>query len=311
MPATPSTLRQFRLLSLVALLGAACGTAAPPRGPSPVTFTDTVVIVELRTGQRLSSADLTARMARADIVLLGEQHDNAAIHRARAALLRAQPAGHVSAVFEHFARSAAPMARPADGEAKEVWLDLNGFDRKGWQWPLHAALVDAAIDRAAEMRGTNLSREALRDVVRKGASAAPSELRRLTDAAPIDSVSRAILDADLVAGHCGQLPAAMVPGMRDAQVARDAAMAEALLAGRSAGQPWLLAGNGHVRADIAVPRLLRVAAPDARLLVVGFVESGAGNAVPTLPSPAMYDIAVFVPAATRADPCAGMKLPAR
>ncbi len=301
-----------RLVALVTVLVAACGGAtAGTTTPAPVVFADTTVIVDLRTGTRIPSAELMRRMASADIVLLGEQHDNAAIHRARAALLRAQPAKRVSAVFEHFARTAAPIVRPADGVAKEAWLDQNGFDRKGWQWPLHAALVDAALDNAAELRGTNLSREALRDVVRKGGGAAPAELRLLTDAAPMDSAARAVLDADLVAGHCGQLPAAMVPGMRDAQVARDAAMAEALLAGRSGGQPWLLAGNGHVRADIAVPRLLRVAVPSAKLLVVGFVELGAGNTLPSLPSRALYDIAVFVPAASRTDPCANMKAPAR
>ena len=312
MPSNVSTPLRAVALALVAFLGAACGTATPqPSTPSPVILADSTVIVDLRTGARIAPAELARRMAAADIVLLGEQHDNAAMHRSRASLLRAQAPRRVSAVFEHFARSATPIAPPAAGEAKDAWLDRNGFDRKGWQWPLHAALVDAALDNAAELRGTNLSREALRDVVRKGGGAAPAELRRLTEAAPMDSGARAILDADLVAGHCGQLPAAMVPGMRDAQVARDAAMAEALLAGRSGGQPWLLAGNGHVRADIAVPRLLRVAVPTAKLLVVGFVELGAGSVLPALPPSTMYDIAVFVPAATRPDPCAGMKAPAR
>ena len=172
MPTLRSMASTLLLVAQIASVACGGGTTAGS-SPTPVAFADTTVIVDLATGARLSPAALQARIAAADIVLLGEQHDNAAIHRARGALLRAHGTRPVAAVFEHFARSATPIARPAEGDSREAWLDKHGFDRTGWRWPLHAALVDAALESATELRGTNLSREALRDVVRKGAAAAP------------------------------------------------------------------------------------------------------------------------------------------
>lgn len=297
--------RPAGLAASLAVFLAACAPHGP--APAPAVVPASVQVYDVASGASLTAAQLQRRLQAADAVLLGELHDNPEHHRTRAALLQAAPTA--VPVFEHFARAAAPLPRPSAGETREAWLDRTGFDREGWNWPLHAPLVDAAIAGPRPMHGTNLSREAVRDVVRKGAAAAPPALAALVAAAPLDSAARAGLDADLVAGHCGQLPASMIPGMRDAQVVRDAAMAEAMLAARREGQPWLLAGNGHVRRDLAVPRLLAVAAPRWRVTAVGFVERGADGGVPAPQTFAgRYDLIVVTGApAARPDPCAGLR----
>jgi uncharacterized iron-regulated protein len=283
------------------LVAVACRAPAPP----PV-LGDGVRVMDATTGAPLTADALTSRLAGADVVLLGELHDNPAHHRVRGALVASAAGRRASYVFEHFTRSAAPIARPADAEAREAWLDRTGFDRTGWAWPVHAPLVDAALATGRPMRGSNLSREALREVVRRGAAAGPTDVQPLLAAAPMSDTLRRGLEAELVAGHCGALPASMLPGMRDAQVVRDAAMAQALVAARPDGPAWLLAGNGHVRMDWAVPRLLRAAHPDWRLLSVGFLETGADGGLPAATEwRGRYDIVVITPpVAGRPDPCA-------
>jgi hypothetical protein len=83
--------------------------------------------------------------------------------------------------------------------------------------------------------------------------------------------------------------------MARAQFARDAVMA-GMLREHASGGAVLLAGNGHVRRDLGVPRWLGGVAP-GRLLSVGFVETGQ----PALAG--RYDALVFAAPATRDDPC--------
>jgi uncharacterized iron-regulated protein len=140
----------------------------------------------------------------------------------------------------------------------------------------------------------------------KGLSVAPASLQGLLKQSPLDSVAQAAIDKELLDGHCGKLPANMYPGMRAAQQVRDAAMTQALLLAGASGPAWLIAGNGHVRADMGVPRLLKNAAPGKKMLVVGFLERDTLGVMPTAAERSVYDLVVVTPATVRDDPCAGM-----
>jgi len=85
----------------------------------------------------------------------------------------------------------------------------------------------------------------------------------------------------------------MLPGMLSAQAARDAVMAQTLRPYASRGAV-LIAGNGHVRRDIGVPRWLWDAGNNS-VLSVGYIETD---------SPATgFDAVVRVPPRQRDDPC--------
>jgi uncharacterized iron-regulated protein len=289
------------------LLLAACG--GPARAPlAPVRFAlpDSTFILDGPTGSPVSTPDLLRQVGAADLVLLGEVHDNAVDHALRGALLTAFADRHPAVVFEQFARADGPIAVPAAGDSMEHWLDAHGFDRTGWKWPIHRPVVDAAIAHARSLWGSGLSRETLRSVVRDTGASAPADLRQLMDQAPLDSTARAVLDRELIEGHCGRLPAALIPGMRAAQVVRDASMALGLVQAGTGGPAWLIAGNGHVRRDVAVPRLLRTAAPGSRVLAVGLLEREADGALPDVAERRMYDLVIVTPRAVREDPCRGL-----
>ena len=289
------------LVLVSVLVGAACSTATIP----PALGT------HITTGQGgpLSREQALAALRRADHVLLGEVHDNPIHHRERAALLAALADQRPTVVFEQFARSAdAALATPVGGDL-EAWVARAGFDRQGWAWPLHRPLVEAALAGKLRLRGGNLQRDEARQIARQGAAAAPPDLAAAL-AQPLPAAAAEALDRGLLDGHCGQLPAAALPRMRDAQAARDAAMADALLraAADSATPTVLIAGNGHVRRDHGVPLWLARREPAAKVVSVGFLEAGADGGVPTSAERTVYDIVWVTPRQPRPDPCAGFSL---
>lgn len=289
------------------LLLAACHPAPAPLSPVVFALPDSTALVDGPTGEPVATAELLRRLGSADLVLLGEVHDNPTAHAVRASLLRSFGARRPAVVFEQFAAAEQPIAPPAAGESLTVWLDRTGFDRRGWRWPLHEPVVTAALAVSRGIWGSNVSREALRSVVTGGAAAAPEPLRRLMERAPLDSVAQAALDTDLVEGHCGELPAAMLPGRRAAQEVRDAAMTRALLLAAEGGPAWLIAGNGHVRSDIAVPRIMARVAPEKRMLVVGLLERQRDGSPPEAAERQRYDLVVVTPRTDRPDPCAALR----
>ncbi len=232
-------------------------------------------------------------------VLLGEVHDNADGQKRRLlALSSALAAGWRPAIaMEQFDRERQPdidrARRERPGDAAYVVAQAGG---KGWQWELYTPVVALALQYDLPLVAANLSRADAGRIVRGGLDGVfePAERQRLGLAAPLpaDVVSEqtAVLDR----GHCGNFPKAMLPGMLDAQAARDAVMAAAMRAYADRGAV-LIAGNGHVRRDVGAPRWL--AAEPGKIYSVGYLEqAGAGEV-------GEYDRVVLVPARKRPDPC--------
>src|SRR5512140_899143 len=99
------------------MLLAACHPAPGPLSPAAFALPDSTALVDGPTGAPVAVADLLRRVGSADFVLLGEVHDNPFAMAARGSLLRTFAARHPAVVFEQFAASEAPIARPAAGES--------------------------------------------------------------------------------------------------------------------------------------------------------------------------------------------------
>nr|WP_256503760.1 ChaN family lipoprotein [Cupriavidus sp. WGtm5] len=261
------------LAAAVAVLSAGC--AAP--GPAP--------------------SALSAAFAGKSYVLLGEVHDNAAGQQQRLeALTRAIEQGWRPAIaMEQFDRERqADIDRARRERPRDADYLIAQAGGGAWQWPLYQPVVALALQYDLPLVAANLSRADAAKIVRGGLdrlfSADERQQLGLTGALPPDLVAAqtAVLDR----GHCGNFPKAMLPGMLAAQAARDAVMAQALrpYAGRGA---VLIAGNGHVRRDVGVPRWLGGDAGQA--LSIGYVENA--------PEEGKFDRAVVVPAVERKDPC--------
>ncbi|MBM3117907.1 ChaN family lipoprotein [Jeongeupia naejangsanensis] len=245
------------------------------------------------------SSTVTIPFADKRVVLLGEVHDNAAGHEARfAALKAAVDAGWRPVIaMEQFDRE-----RQADLDAARKGGDADAVikaaapAKSSWNWTFYKPVIALALQYDLPLIAANVSRADAGKVVRGGYAAAfdPAALKAARlDAAPAADIV-AGQQHEVEVGHCGKLPQAMVPGMAQAQIARDAFMAQVLRDNAQRGVV-LIAGNGHVRADIGVPRWL-AGVPASQVLSVGYLESDKDAKA--------FDKVVTIPAEKRPDPCA-------
>lgn len=246
-------------------------------------------------------------VADARFVLLGEVHDNPRHHALRAQWLQVLLADGrpTRVVFEQLdaTRDAALReARAATPTDSNAIARAGGLDAKAWRWPLHQPLFDAALAGHAELAGGNLPRDNIRAVVREGPTAIPTNLRPLLDAPGWTAEQQRDTEADIAQGHCGALPPAQIAPMALAQRARDASMAQAMLAAPAGSRVVLIAGNGHVRRDRGVPHYLRAAGvPDSAIVAVALVEEGDEASV------GAYDQLKRTAREPRPDPCEAFK----
>ena len=242
---------------------------------------------------------LMAALRSRPLVLLGEVHDNAAQHALRAQALRAVLEGGArpALLMEQFDREQQgnidrALARP--GVSVDEVIAAGAPDAaamQGWDWALYRPYLALALEHRLPIVAANVSRADTRRVVQNGLPALG-----FIAAIPADidtAQARAIVDS-----HCGMLDAAQAQRMVGAQVARDQFMARMLEANVAQGA-LLLAGNGHVRTDIGVPRWLNPATR-ARSVAIGLLEPGDASA------PA-FDLAITTAPQLRPDPCEGMK----
>jgi len=298
-PAAPARRRHLGRLAVLgaAALFSAC-TAWRPRPASERRLA-------LPDGPALCDADWLDTLRHADFVLLGEHHDNARHHRLRGELIARIGRGG-AVVAEHLERGRRLTPPASDSTADLLGaLQAAGFDPRGWLWPLHEGLFALLVAAGVLVQGGNLPRELARRIAREGDAALPADLAELLRAAPLAPTAQARLDEELLSSHCGQLPVSRLPAMRAAQRARDAALAQALLAAADAAPArpvWLVAGNAHVRRDYGVGQLLAVLHPRARVLSIALLDEDERGA--DLPTTEAYTHAWITAAPDRrAPPC--------
>lgn len=243
------------------------------------------------------SPDDTARMRAAEVVILGEIHDNADHHAGQGA--RMEEIGPKAVVFEMLTPEMAARVNEWDGRDLEALGAEIGWEERGWPPIFIYAPVFEAIGEAAVI-GAAAPREDVRRAFSEGAAAVfgPGAVRfGLNDDLPAaQQEARAEMQ---FAAHCKAMPMVMMGGMVEAQRLRDAQFADAALrALESYGAPVVvITGNGHARKDWGMPVMLAQAAPEVSVFTVGFVEA------PNAPEDARFDVTVVTEPAPRGDPC--------
>jgi uncharacterized iron-regulated protein len=268
----------------------------------------------------VTSEDVVARLTGARYVLLGERHDHPDHHRVQTALVRALLAAgrRPAVVFEMFtaddtaaiARHLAAAPRDAAGLAAAV-----DWARSGWpDWAYYEPIAQAALDAGLPIVAGNLAPSTARALARGNRGALPDGLAaRYALDQPLPDGGQAALTSEIYEAHCGHIPADRMDGMVLAQRARDAALADAMLAVPRDGAV-LIAGAGHVRTDRGVPTYLRARAPDASIAALTPLEVRDGWTRPEDYATAdggrlPYDWVWFTPrmADGGADPCASFR----
>ncbi|HEY6004506.1 MAG TPA: ChaN family lipoprotein [Anaeromyxobacter sp.] len=318
-----------RALPLLALLAAAvaCASRVDPRLVAQPIASRTWVstlhrdhplvgkIWDPRAGRFTDEAALAAAVAGADVVLLGEMHDNVDHHVLQARLVRAvlvsgrRPAlAFEMLTSDQQATVDAALARaPRDPDA---FAKAVAWDESGWpEFEMYRPIFQAGLEAGVAVIAANLPRKAVREVVSKGAEALDAPLRaRLAKDEPLPAPLVESLRAEMRESHCGELPESLIDPLILAQRARDAEMA-ARVEGAGGRGAILIAGRGHVRTDRGVPAYVRRDAPGRKIVSVAFfeVEPGQREAAaynePGESGPLPFDYAVFTPGQEREDPC--------
>lgn len=243
----------------------------------------------------LSPWPLAAGSFDADIVVLGEVHDNPAHHARQAQIV--EMIAPQALVFEMLSADQAdrhvPGADMATLEAAFGWAD-SGWPDFAMYYPIFAAAPDARV------YGAGVPRDAARAVMQsRAAEVFGKDAARFGLTEDLSRREQEAREAMQLAAHCDALPSDMLPMMVDMQRLRDAELARvAIAAFDSTGGPVVvITGNGHARTDWGMPVYLDRAAPGIRVISLGQGEDGT-------PPEGQFDLTeATAPRPDRADPC--------
>ncbi len=240
--------------------------------------------------------DVAGSLEGADIVILGEVHDNAQHHRSQAALIAELSPAAVA--FEMLSPEQAATVN-AMSDRDQALREALAWNESGWpDWSLYQPLFAALGE--TPVYGMALPRADVNRAVSEGAAAVfGPDADRFGLAAPLPAGQQAEREAHQQEAHCNMLPPQMLPGMVEAQRLRDAAFARTSLQAFSetGGPVVVITGSGHARRDWGMPAALHFAAPSVQVASLGQLE-----AIPEAGAP--FDLWLVADPAPREDPCA-------
>ncbi len=237
----------------------------------------------------LAAEEITAQdlktLPPADVVFLGELHDNPFHHENQtAAVTSLNPA---ALVFEMLTpEQAGTVNSMKNADTATLAEALNWADTG---WPDFVMYHPILVATEAPVFGAALPRGKVREAVGVGAAGVfGEEAGRFGLTTPLPDDQRKLREAEQMKAHCNALPAELLPGMVEAQRLRDAAIASAIVTAfeASGGPVVVITGNGHARSDWGVPHNLRLAAPDLSVLVIAQLEQALTPRCLSLPCPA-------------------------
>jgi len=270
-------------------------------------------IYQPEQSQFIDESTLTALVQAADVVLVGETHDNPEHHQRQIDIIkRVFTQGQTGLVALEMVTDTQMefvlKDRPAD--ASGLITSLKKED-DGWEYnKLYKDVFQAIYDSGAMVTSANLNRKTMVSIVMQGDDAIPPTIRSLLDQVALDEENSASLQKEIEMSHCGMMSGKHAGGMIKGQRVRDAYMAKAVVDAKSkADKVLLLAGSGHVRIDRGVPLYIKQLSPNLKVLSLGLAEVVDDHTDPVdytqhwggkkLP----FDYVWFTRAVDRPDPC--------
>ncbi len=287
-------MKRTSLVSALLCALALAGCAARPSAATVEATTQSVQPVQ-------PIADVAARVQALlplDALLLGEQHDapdHQRIHREVIEALAAR--GALAGVVLEMAMQGNSTVGLVGASEDAVRAALK-WDEKAWPWAAYAPAIMAAVHAGVPVMGSNMARAQM------GAAMQQPDLDQRLSGPALKAQQQLIR-----LGHCDLLPESQISPMTRIQIARDVAMANAVVEAHanatnpasSAKTVVLLAGSGHVARALGVPLHLP---PGLRaksvLLVAGGTSEAGGKA-------SDFDVVWAAAPVPAKDYCAGLK----
>ena len=266
-------------------------------------------------------SDAVNAAAEADVVLIGETHDNPDHHKLQAWLIKelSHKGKHPGVVMEMIGADKAEAlasVQVASNPTPDIVGAQLDWGNSGWPaWSMYRPIVEAAMAAGYPILPGDASKTQIRDVGDNGLRAiTEAERDRLALNRPLPARLGTALTEDLKVSHCNQLPDAEVAKMLDVQRFRDSVLADNVLkAVQKDGSAVLIAGDGHVRSDRGVPYYLRARSPNLKIfsILLKEVEPNVENPADALPrdpdgKPAA-NLIWFTARSDRVDPCDALR----
>lgn len=236
----------------------------------------------------LGAKDLT-RLKAADVVIVGEVHDNPAHHVAQ------------TQIVEALAPKALVVEMLGQEDAQVLAADPAGFADRWAEigWPDFQMYLPIFEAHSGPIIGAAVSRELARVTYTDGVAAhfqGDAMAYGLIEALPEDQYEQRI-ELQFQA-HCEAMPRDMLGGMIEVQRLRDATLAAGIVQAMAdtGGPVVVITGNGHARKDWGVPAYLAKVAPELTVISVGQGEDGVLTG-------GGFDLVLDAPTPDRPDPC--------
>lgn len=266
------------------------------------------------TGSRsyVDERALFARINTADVLLLGETHDNPLHHVSQLKLLQAriESGARPALMMEQLnAEDQHALDQALSGSNREEALDRVMDLVRFKDGEPYRELLSYAVKNKLQVIGANVSSKRLQPAIWYGYSSYDeNEIKRLAVERVWNEERQRYLVNHMGGAHCGELREELRLGLSRSQRLRDAMMADSVISSIGRGVVAIV-GRSHARQDIGLPLYLAAHNPSARILSVGFVEVIAGKTHPdeyesSATGEAPHDIIWFTPQAERPDPCA-------
>ncbi len=252
-------------------------------------------------GELTTEAMLIAELAQADYILLGEIHDNIIHHQLQARMIEALIAKQIipTVALEMLDTSEQikiDQFKLSGLAGVDEFNKATGFGDKGWDFEKYKPLLASLLDNNLTLIASNLSRDEARKVSKNGLQSLPATTREVLAHFSLSKDQLDTMSEEIMVSHCNALPEKIIPGMVNAQIARDVTLAASML---SATKPVvLITGAGHARKPFAVPAYLKAVDNNAKIVSLSFLETGADSRPLS-----DFDFTWYTKPAKRDDPC--------
>lgn len=297
-PSTPSIQSMLQLtavLLLIVCFNSGCATVGKDAAAA-ARLADVPPRAMAIVGAEKGAASWDALLAdarAADIIVLGEQHDDELTHRFQAAFTHELVGGAPVAIcMEMFERDEQPFvdAYLADRISQKTLIDVT--DARDWGGPAWEKFYQPLVDTAKASKSPLIAANAPRRFTRLGRLVNFEMLAGFVDAYPGQFVTPAPIEESAyaerfkatmshhgapsggkgakggaMAGH--EMTAAQIDGMFRAQQVWDATMADSVVsAWRAHGKAVLVVGQFHTDHDGGLLLRMKAAAPEAKILTI-------------------------------------------
>ena len=240
---------------------------------------------------------LIERLKAADVVILGEVHDNPHHHRIQADIVaQVEPTAMVWEMLTQEVAQRMASVQSRDQAALEAALN---WAQSGWpSFDMYFPIFQAAGD--VPVYGGQVPRQLALAAIAGGPEVAlggAEQAAALGVEQPLPESEMEDRLAAQMAAHCDALDASMLPMMVSIQRVRDAKLAQGAMFAivDRLGPVVVITGNGHARTDWGVPVYLDRAAPELDVVSIGQSEDGLISGV--------FDVVIDSPSIERPDPC--------